>query len=66
MTPTLNWFRSSYSSNDGPECVEAALSLTGAAMHIRDSKDTSRPHLTFTGVSWAAFVHTVATADRPA
>ncbi|MGZ3099756.1 DUF397 domain-containing protein [Streptomyces sp. H72] len=59
MTPTLNWSKSSYSSNDGPECVEAALSLTGAAMHIRDSKDTTRPHLTFTGASWTAFLGAV-------
>ncbi|MGZ3116136.1 DUF397 domain-containing protein [Streptomyces sp. H62] len=66
MTHTLNWSKSSYSGNDGPDCVEAALSLTGAAMHIRDSKDTSRPHLTFAGASWAAFVHTITTAVRPA
>ncbi|MEU0226253.1 DUF397 domain-containing protein [Streptomyces sp. NPDC006284] len=66
MTPTLNWSKSSYSSNDGPECVEAALSLTGAAMHVRDSKDTTRPHLTFADASWTTFVHTITTAVRPA
>ncbi|MFF7748668.1 DUF397 domain-containing protein [Streptomyces sp. NPDC007971] len=25
MTSTLMWFRSTYSSNDGPDCVEVAL-----------------------------------------
>ncbi|MFE2050027.1 DUF397 domain-containing protein [Streptomyces sp. NPDC059459] len=66
MTPTLNWSKSSYSSNDGPECVEVATPPAEPAVHVRDSKDTNRPHLTFTDASWTAFVHTVATADRPA
>ncbi|MGZ3099757.1 DUF397 domain-containing protein [Streptomyces sp. H72] len=66
MTPALNWFKSSYSSTDGPDCVEVALPSTDPAVHVRDSKDTSRPHLTFTGASWTTFVHTITTAVRPA
>lgn len=66
MTPTaasveadssLEWFKSSYSSNDGPECVEVAIAHTTAAtIHVRDSKDKQRSQLTFTGAAWTEFV----------
>ncbi|WP_395574025.1 DUF397 domain-containing protein [Streptomyces sp. BK79] len=59
MTPTLKWFKSSYSSNDGPDCVEVAIASLTPAVHVRDSKDTTRPPLSFTGVSWTAFVGAV-------
>ncbi|CAM5387916.1 hypothetical protein SALBM217S_09854 [Streptomyces griseoloalbus] len=44
MTPSgdasaLEWFKSSYSSNDGPECVEVAAARS--TVHVRDSKDFS-------------------------
>ncbi|MEV5459954.1 DUF397 domain-containing protein [Streptomyces cellulosae] len=42
----LTWFKSSYSTNDGPEGVEVALAP--AAVHARDSKRIPGPHLTFT------------------
>ncbi|MFD7132231.1 DUF397 domain-containing protein [Streptomyces sp. NPDC059894] len=59
MTPTssaapLEWFKSSYSSNDGPECVEVAL--TPATVHIRDSKHGHGPRLAFGSHEWAAFI----------
>jgi hypothetical protein len=55
MTSTpLNWFKSSYSSNEGPDCVEIAM--TPAAIHIRDSKDKDRAHLTVSGATWTEFV----------
>ncbi|MET8168770.1 DUF397 domain-containing protein [Streptomyces sp. NPDC005329] len=59
MTPTpsaaaLEWFKSSYSSNDGPECVEAALAAD--AIHIRDSKIEQGPQLAFGATEWAAFL----------
>ncbi|MCZ9338622.1 DUF397 domain-containing protein, partial [Streptomyces sp. TRM76130] len=46
MSSALKWFKSSYSSNDGPQCVEVAISpaVPGPTVHVRDSKDTSRPH----------------------
>ncbi|MCH6161889.1 DUF397 domain-containing protein [Streptomyces marispadix] len=50
---TLEWFKSSYSSNEGPDCVEVAVS-TGA-VHVRDSKDITGPNLSFNAASWAAF-----------
>jgi hypothetical protein len=50
MTSTrLEWFKSSYSSNDGP----------AATVHVRDSKDTQRAQLAFTGASWTEFVSSV-------
>nr|WP_239148491.1 MULTISPECIES: DUF397 domain-containing protein [Streptomyces] len=50
----LEWFKSSYSSNDGPACVEVAAART--AVHVRDSKDLAGPQLGFTSAAWAAFV----------
>ncbi|MFF1741328.1 DUF397 domain-containing protein [Streptomyces mirabilis] len=59
MTCTrLEWFKSSYSSNDGPECVEIAIA-PAATVHVRDSKDTQRAQLAFTGASWTEFVSSV-------
>ncbi|MER5938563.1 DUF397 domain-containing protein [Streptomyces sp. NPDC001928] len=56
MTPALEWFKSSYSSNDGPECVEVAISPTAPTVHVRDSKVKDGARLAFTDGSWAAFV----------
>ncbi|MCT9084582.1 DUF397 domain-containing protein [Streptomyces fulvoviolaceus] len=57
MTPALKWFKSSYSSNDGPDCVEVAIAAPAdATVHIRDSKDSEGVQLAFTNRSWAAFV----------
>ncbi len=53
MSTGLNWFKSSYSGSQG-ECVEVAACPT--AIHIRDSKDITRPSLTTTPTAWAAFL----------
>ncbi|MFD4376571.1 DUF397 domain-containing protein [Streptomyces sp. NPDC058486] len=52
------WRKSSYSGNTGGDCVEVA----DLAPHIavRDSKDTSRPHLTATPAAFAVFVEAAA------
>jgi hypothetical protein len=52
----LTWFKSSYSTNDGPQCVEIAAAP--ATIHVRDSKQltTGGPHLGFTPTAWADFV----------
>lgn len=55
MIPEPEWFKSSYSSNDGPECVEVAISAA-PTVHIRDSKNKARAQLTVTGAAWAEFV----------
>ncbi|MCX4756987.1 DUF397 domain-containing protein [Kitasatospora purpeofusca] len=72
MSSELVWFKSSHSSNEGGECVEIAwrksthsgdeggacveVAGTTAAVLVRDSKDKSGPHLTFTPAAWEAFV----------
>ncbi|WP_077800128.1 DUF397 domain-containing protein [Streptomyces sp. JHA26] len=66
MTSALEWFKSSHSSNDGPDCVEVAIAPADATVHVRDSKDPDAALLTFAGVSWTAFVHTVTAAGRQA
>lgn len=50
----LEWTKSSYSSNDGPECVEVAVAP--GTVHVRDSKDKQGPQLAFTPAAWADFV----------
>ncbi|MER8087407.1 DUF397 domain-containing protein [Streptomyces sp. NPDC094048] len=55
-----SWFKSSYSSNEGGECVE--VSVAGQTVRIRDSKDTTLPHLTLDRTGWAHFVRYAAGA----
>lgn len=59
-TTELKWTKSSYSGSDGDSCVEVAA--LPEAVHVRDSKDTARPHLTHSPTAWAAFV-TYASAE---
>ncbi|MFF9770699.1 DUF397 domain-containing protein [Streptomyces sp. NPDC014636] len=54
MNPPLTWVKSSYSSNDGPECVEVAI--TPATIHIRDSKDMNGAQLAVSGTTWTEFL----------
>lgn len=71
MSTPLDWFTSSYSSEEGGNCVEVAYRRRGAAhhsddgasrfaapsisVHIRDSKRRSGPTLTIAPAAWAAF-----------
>ncbi len=51
----LNWFKSSYSGDEGGECVEVAAD--GTAVRIRDSKERGDgPQLAFTRGVWTGFV----------
>ncbi|MFG3159806.1 DUF397 domain-containing protein [Streptomyces sp. NPDC048232] len=50
----LVWVRSSYSSEEGGECVEVAVSPH--VVHVRDSKDIARPGLAVEVAAWNAFV----------
>ncbi|MFB6817452.1 DUF397 domain-containing protein [Streptomyces sp. NPDC056347] len=50
----LKWFKSSYSTNDGPDCVEVAV--VPETVHVRDSKQTHGPQLAFGPRQWNAFV----------
>lgn len=56
MTPKLDWVRSSHSGSEGGECVEVAVHPDARHVHIRDSKDATRPALTVTLAAWVAFV----------
>ncbi|WP_409468347.1 DUF397 domain-containing protein [Streptomyces sp. HC307] len=59
-TSELNWFKSSYSSAQGDDCVEVAL--TEQAVHVRDSKDLTRPHFAVAREGWSRFLAFVADA----
>ncbi|MFJ5259412.1 DUF397 domain-containing protein [Streptomyces sp. NPDC088387] len=50
----LEWFKSSYSTNEGPECVEVAFAPE--TIHVRDSKRTQGPQLAFSAQQWTDFV----------
>ncbi|MEU9000879.1 DUF397 domain-containing protein [Streptomyces sp. NPDC048551] len=68
----LAWFKSSYSSGEGGQCVEVAWrksSYSGAeggecvevaaapgSVHVRDSKRLTGPVLTVGASAWAGFV----------
>jgi Domain of unknown function (DUF397). len=52
--PESAWFKSSYSSGGGGECVEVAAGATH--VHIRDSKRLDGPVLTVGPRAWAGFV----------
>ncbi|MFE9960334.1 DUF397 domain-containing protein [Micromonospora sp. NPDC005299] len=49
------WRKSTRSSGNQGDCVEVADNLPGMVA-VRDSKDRGGPVLTFTPLSWAAFV----------
>ncbi|GAA1393175.1 DUF397 domain-containing protein [Kitasatospora putterlickiae] len=50
----IAWRKSSHSLNDNACCVEVAE--TTSAVLVRDSKDKSGPHLTFTPAAWHSFL----------
>nr|WBO80884.1 DUF397 domain-containing protein [Streptomyces sp. SBE_14.2] len=54
VEPELAWFKSSYSTGDGGECIEVAV--RPHVVHVRDSKDTARPGLAVGDTAWVAFV----------
>ncbi|WP_455360502.1 DUF397 domain-containing protein [Streptomyces sp. SYSU K21746] len=62
MVPESAWFKSSYSSGGGGECVEVAEAE--GIVCVRDSKITAGPVLTVTPHAWAGFVGLA--AGRPA
>ena len=56
MSDQLKWFKSSYSDDEGGDCVEVAFS---SRIHIRDSKNPTGPELHLTAPAWTAFVFAV-------
>lgn len=57
-TTELAWFKSSYSGSQGDSCVEVAIAEQ--AVHVRDSKDLSRPPFAVAREGWVPFVRFVA------
>ncbi|MGN5380291.1 DUF397 domain-containing protein [Streptomyces sp. MUSC 14] len=53
-TAALTWFKSSYSSNEGGNCIEVATQP--ATVHIRDSKNPTGPTLTLAPATWTEFL----------
>ncbi|AZK97487.1 MULTISPECIES: DUF397 domain-containing protein [Streptomyces] len=50
----VGWTKSSHSSAQGDNCVEVCAST--AAVHVRDSKDITRPHFTVGNAAWTQFI----------
>lgn len=50
-----SWRKSSYSGNNGGNCVEVARNLPGAVA-VRDSKEPDGPALIVTPGAWRAFI----------
>ncbi|MFG3020637.1 DUF397 domain-containing protein [Streptomyces sp. NPDC048254] len=55
---SLAWFKSSYSSNEGGNCVEVASHTS--AIHVRDSKTPAGPMLTLSPSAWSDFLERLA------
>ncbi|AXG82882.1 DUF397 domain-containing protein [Streptomyces paludis] len=55
MLTGADWFKSSYSNDQGNACVEGAH-LVGGAIAVRDSKTPRGPALILAGRPWATFV----------
>ena len=51
-----NWRKSSYSGDNGGECVEVA---SAKAVQVRDTADRNGPVLIFTADTWRAFTATI-------
>lgn len=54
----LVWFKSSYSTGNGGDCVEIAAVHT--SVYIRDSKQANSPVLSVGSAGWAQFVRMAA------
>ncbi|MFG2914869.1 DUF397 domain-containing protein [Kitasatospora sp. NPDC048298] len=58
---TLDWFKSSYSSNGG-QCIEVSDGTPGV-VPVRDSKDPEGPTLAFPVDAWSNFVVAVRSGE---
>ncbi|MFF5027009.1 DUF397 domain-containing protein [Streptomyces collinus] len=54
-TDALQWFKSTYSSSEGGQCLEVAV--TPGVIHVRDSKQhpENSPTLQLAPATWAKF-----------
>lgn len=58
MESPLTWRTSSYSSDQGGNCVEVA-DISGGHRAVRDAKNPAGTVLRFTPHEWAAFIASV-------
>ncbi|CAL9536718.1 hypothetical protein SUDANB15_04130 [Streptomyces sp. enrichment culture] len=52
--PDCMWTKSSYSTDEGPDCVEVAA--VPDRILVRDSKNPDGPRLALAPTTWAAFL----------
>ncbi|OEJ20890.1 DUF397 domain-containing protein [Streptomyces subrutilus] len=62
LSTAENWFTSSYSDNQGGNCVQALVLDDADAMAVRDSKDPVAGTFVFGRTSWNAFLDFVGEA----
>ncbi|WP_331720834.1 DUF397 domain-containing protein (plasmid) [Streptomyces sp. NBC_01241] len=64
---TGDWFTSSYSDNQGGQCVQARRLATGPAgkMAVRDSKNPDGGTFEFDRAAWTNFVAFATELDEP-
>jgi hypothetical protein len=51
----LEWIKSSYSTSEGPDCVEVAIPDETHVL-VRDSKNSHGPRLALAPAAWARFL----------
>lgn len=54
----MTWRKSSYSGNNGTDCVEVVDDVPGV-VPVRDSKRPNEPHLTIPAGAWSVFVESL-------
>ncbi|CAM5702318.1 DUF397 domain-containing protein [Streptomyces fumanus] len=52
---TLEWIKSSYSTDEGPDCVEVATPARDR-IWVRDSKEPHQGHLAVSSTAWTRFL----------
>ncbi|MFF3491286.1 DUF397 domain-containing protein [Streptomyces sp. NPDC002795] len=57
----LKWFKSTYSGDEGGQCVEVAACPHADTVHVRDSKNPEGPTFMVRPQAWSAFAGFAAT-----
>jgi hypothetical protein len=56
---TMSWRKSSYSGENGGQCVEAGTAAGAGRVLVRDTRDRSGPVLAFSPAAWRRMVDRV-------
>ncbi|MGP3985909.1 DUF397 domain-containing protein [Streptomyces sp. 3N207] len=54
--PVTTWRKSSYSGQNGGNCLEVAVDYPGPSLPVRDSKNPQGPALLIPSPAWQAFI----------